>query len=207
MFRDVASGLVSLFLAAASASGQYCTVKDLGSLSTSVQQSAAYGINNSGTVVGWTSIRANRHAFLFEDGKMKDLGTLASDGSSDSMAFGINNRGQVVGASGLGVGRSFHAFLYDSDQMTDLGTLSSDPANHNSQANAVNDRGQVVGYSETDGMQTHAFIYENGTMNDLGTLPGHVNSGAVAINNRGKSLAIQVMGATPLMRFYMRREP
>jgi probable HAF family extracellular repeat protein len=182
----IASGLVNLCLTTASAFGQYCNVQDLGSLSTTFQQSVATGINNSGEVAGWTGIHGNRHAFLFQDGVMKDLGTLASDASGDSMAFGINNRGEIVGSSTLGVGKKVHAFLIEAGQMTDLGTLSSDPANHNSQASAINDRSQVVGSSETDGMASHAFLYENGKMSDLGTLPGHINSGALAINNRGQ---------------------
>jgi probable HAF family extracellular repeat protein len=188
--RAIATGFVALCLTAAPASGQYCTVQDLGSLATSYQQSVATAINNRGEVAGWTSIRADRHAFLFEDGVMKDLGTLASNGpgysTGYSTAYGINNRGQVVGISELGAGGGYHAFLFDTDKMIDLGTLSINPRNHNSRANAINDRGQVVGSSETDAMQTHAFLYENGTMTDLGTLPGDVNSTALGINNSGQ---------------------
>jgi probable HAF family extracellular repeat protein len=133
LFEAIAIGFVSLCLTAASARGQYCTVQDLGSLSTTFQQSAASGINNSGEVAGWTGIGGNRHAILFEDELIKDLGTLANDDVSASMASGINNWGQVVGTSGLGAGKKKnHAFLFDNDRMIDLGALGSDPANHDS---------------------------------------------------------------------------
>jgi uncharacterized membrane protein len=39
------------------------------------------------------------HAFLWEDGKMTDLGTLP--GGDETLANGINTRGQVVGVSVL----------------------------------------------------------------------------------------------------------
>jgi probable HAF family extracellular repeat protein len=63
--------------------------------------STAWAINKFGQVVGQASVldrtRAPvaEHAFLWQDGRMTDLGTLGGD--FFSWAFGINDRGQVVG--------------------------------------------------------------------------------------------------------------
>jgi probable HAF family extracellular repeat protein len=49
------------------------------------------------------------HAFLWEKGKMTDLGTLP--GGDYGIAGSINDRGQVVGLSKTASGE-FHAFLW-----------------------------------------------------------------------------------------------
>jgi probable HAF family extracellular repeat protein len=74
----------------------------------------ATAVNNLGQVVGYTSDSfANPlHAFLWDHGKLTDLGTL---GGATSQALGINDAGQVVGFSEITpVNHVFHAFLWDS---------------------------------------------------------------------------------------------
>ncbi len=62
------------------------------------------------------------HAFLYENGVMKDLGTL--QGRQGSAAYGINNAGQVAGTSnGVPTVSSDHAFRYTNGDMLDLGAL------------------------------------------------------------------------------------
>ena len=83
-------------MSAAAVSGDY-TVKDLGTLGGSY--SFAFGISPDGAVVGTSaSAGGSDHAFLWRNGTMTDLGTLAGSGGV-SAARGINRRGEVVGQS------------------------------------------------------------------------------------------------------------
>lgn len=108
--------------------------------------SIARDINNTGQVVGG-SIAADglRHAFLYENGVMKDLGALGGD----TGASGINDIGQVVG-SGLTAANQVRAFLWDGGVMYDLNDLI-DPDNPLAgsvlvnQANDINEHGDIVG--------------------------------------------------------------
>lgn len=70
-------------------------MREIGTLggSKSYDNSFAYDINNLGQVVGVS----NQRAFLWQDGKMKDLGTLP--GYTRGRASAINDRGQVVGGA------------------------------------------------------------------------------------------------------------
>src|SRR5207249_10877493 len=139
-------------------------------------------------VVGGT-IDANNsqyHAFLWEDGKMRDLGTLP--GYNLSQAQAINDAGQVVGFSGdPSMGGLGHAFLWDNGTMRDLGTL---PGYDYSIALGINNDGRVVGYSFTAPTQSmpitsRAFLWDNGTMSDLGTHPMANVSEVYGLNDRG----------------------
>ena len=79
------------------------SVRDLGTLGGSY--SYAFGISPDGDVVGASATAGQDHAFLWRNGTMTDLGTLAgSDGSS--AARGVNRRGEVVGQSSTSDGQS-----------------------------------------------------------------------------------------------------
>ena len=157
---------------------------DLGTLGGDFTLSEARAVNDRGQVVG-ASITAGlgpEHAFLWERGSMRDLGTL---GGLTSDATDVNNRGQVVGASATTNGE-IHAFLWAGGRMRDLGTLGGAL----SVARAINDHGRVVGTSTTADGESHAFVWAGGRMRDLGLAAGAT---ANDLNDRG-----QVTGGVPV---------
>jgi probable HAF family extracellular repeat protein len=129
-------------------------VQDIGTLDGSPNTvSAATAINETGQVAGYSYFSGNAlvHAILYENGFMKDLGTLRG---GYSMAFGINNHGDVVGVSdGSG-------FLYHNGALIDLGTTTSDGVNFFGLefATGINDRGQIVGRGTFAYIGTHAVL-------------------------------------------------
>jgi probable HAF family extracellular repeat protein len=150
------------------------------------EDSYAYGINDSGQVVGEsTTGDGYRHAFLWEDGMMTDIGVLGVQpkGLEISGATSISNLGEVVGYSWYNgpSGEWEHAFVWESSQMRDLGTLGG----INSCATAINNRGQIVGYSTKSNGDRRAFLWNSGTMIDIGTLEGGATY-AYSINDNGQ---------------------
>jgi probable HAF family extracellular repeat protein len=152
--------------------------------------SRGFGINSTGLVVGDSAVTAAsanfpvRHAALFTNGSIIDLGTL--NGQTFSRANGINGFNQVVGFSGPELdnpkGRAF--FWSKSTGMVDVGTLGGAYA----QAFAINDSGSITGNSQlassaTGGAAAHAFLCPSPLragpigMRDLGTLGGSFSYG------------------------------
>ena len=153
-------------------------VTDLGTLGGT--SSFAWGINDSGQVVGWsyTAENAATHAVLWQNGTMTDLGAL---GGSWSAAVAINSAGQVVGFS-YPAGTAQRAVLWQNGTVTELGTLGGT----HSSAIGINDAGQVVGWSSPEGnVGYHAVLWQGGTTRDLGTLGG-TSSNAYGINDAGQ---------------------
>src|ERR1051326_1609121 len=147
-------------------------IRDLGTLAVG-DYSAAYGINDSGTVVGTSNTATGMHAFIWTSAQgLRDLGTLP--GANSSAAFSINNQGQIAGSSGV------HAALWTGGALQDLGT----PGGQTSEAHDVNELGAVVGVSDTSS-GPRAFLWTNGAMQDLVVLPGDTSSHADFINDNG----------------------
>jgi probable HAF family extracellular repeat protein len=150
---------------------------DLGTLGG--DNSAAYGVNDRGQVVGKadTALFGSTHAFLWQNGRMTDLGTL---GGPNSLALRVNNRGMVIGYSETG--STTHAFLWQNGALHDLGIL---PGASSSEAYALNDRGQIVGAS--DGA---AALWQAGKVVDLNRLvpatSGWTLEDATGINASGQ---------------------
>src|SRR5215469_16891582 len=116
-------------------------LRDIGTLG-GPDATSGPGCNNQrpGVIVGWsyTSFTPNettgiptQDPFLWENGKMRDLGNLGGSVGNGQCA---NNRGEVIGMSSLAdhpgaclTGEpGYHAFLWAHDSMKDLGTLGGD---------------------------------------------------------------------------------
>ena len=177
-------------------SGQIITGSGRAVLYTSVREwnpleplgnrsSTAYGINNSGQVVGDADFCGGSRAFLYSNGSMRDLGAL---GGAFSRAFAINDDGQVVGWAYTSDNTMSHAFLYSNGSILGLNTETD----VESQAYGINALGQVVGFiSRYRNEEGHrAFLYRNGVMNDLNNFinpsSGWTLRDATAINDIGQ---------------------
>jgi probable HAF family extracellular repeat protein len=154
-------------------------------------------------------------AVLWQDGKIKDLGTL--EGGYQSEANAVNSSGQVVGASLNTIpdsnsmqpatfnlwyqlqppyGYQTRAFVWSKeDGMLDLGTLGGADA----QALLINERGQILGHSYIGSTQspscnyplaTDSFLWDNEKgMVDLGTLGGTCTLG-FDLNQKGQVVGV-----------------
>lgn len=146
--------------------------------------SFAFGINDSGQVVGVSGLCSNTfipplgapsgpHAVLWEkDGRAVDLGTLP--GGVAYAATSINNRGDVLGNVLFGDG-TVHPFLWTKkDAMQDLGVPTDDFVAIAPCCGTLNNRGDIVGFSCPGPMGTcRAVVYRNHTWTDLNDLaPG-----------------------------------
>jgi probable HAF family extracellular repeat protein len=122
------------------------------------------------------------HAFLWENGVMKDLGTM---GGTESWSNAINSKGQVVGTAGRvpqGLrGRNDRAFLWEKGIMRDLDTLGGAQA----YGGDINDAGWVVGSAENERGKRRAFLDDGTGMRDLGVL-GQGFSQATSLNASGR---------------------
>ena len=184
-------------------------MRDLGTLGG--RSSEAFALNDRGQVVGeadTTKMTTDEfreptnagHAFLWQNGKMRDLGTV---GGSESRAVDINMRGQVVGFADTKLKDARgdpirHAFIWQAGKMRDLGTLGGP----GSKAVAINERGQVIGIADTRRVDQgghaiqDAFLWQNGKMRDLGHF-GALGSEAAAINERGQVVGFSDVKTTP----------
>jgi len=169
------------------------TITDLAATSGSLF-SAAYDINSQGQIVGHAQFgfggcygSSNTKAFIYNNGTMTNLGTLAS--GCTSLAKAINDKGQVVGwsyTSGLYVD---HGFFYENGHMTDLGTLGG----AFSQTYDINNGGRAVGWAATNDSAQHAFLYADRRMVDLNNLLA-ANSGWVLNTATGINDKDQIVG-------------
>jgi probable HAF family extracellular repeat protein len=161
-------------------------MKDLGTLSGGTV-SGATGLNDSGTVVGYSNIKGqpatNFVAFQWTSaGGMINLGTLS--GGSSSAAFEINSAGVVAGDSFLSNG-VVDATSWTNKKIKKLGAL---PKAIFTAGLDVNDNGDIVGesvFGYGPPFTSHGFLWNGSTMKDLGTLPGGVTSMANSINSSG----------------------
>ena len=208
---------------------------DLGTLGGN--QGGAWGINSRGQIAGdsTTSIpdpycffgTVQIRAFLWEKGKMRDLGTLGGNCASpgfvtiDAAVNTLNERGQVVGASTTstipnpltGV-PTWAPFLWEEGKgMTNLGTLGGAWGG----AQGINNRGQVIGQSsiaadpaacnafpDNGDLNCHAFLWDKGTLTDLTTSTiGGSFSNPKNINDAGEIVGAGAFPSKPFPQAFL----
>ncbi len=188
---------------------------DLGSLGGAQVVGAA--LNDHGQVVGNSQIPTatppgsnsfnfQEHAFLYANGKMTDLGTLATNSpGASSEAIGINNAGQVVGTSGGS------AFVWQSGTMTDLGKIlrtvpsftfgnveGSTPA-------GINDLGQIIG-NEPQAFGPNLFVEHGFLLTPTGApAPASILPDPFPAPEPGTWLIFSVISAAGLLRAARKR--
>lgn len=191
------------------------SIIDLGTFGGNV--SAANAVNNLGQVVGgalnaipdsfsatftqfppfifetfpfyFFPVATQSHAFLWQNGKMQDLGTL---GGPDSVAWFVNELGQVAGQSTIdsipnpatGV-PTVDAFFWDHGKMVDVGNLGGTY----SFVAGLNKYGQMTGTMNLPAPKGdfiyHAFFWDRGVLTDIATLGGNFGN-ANTINDAGE---------------------
>jgi probable HAF family extracellular repeat protein len=181
-------------------------MRDLGTLGTGTN---AYGmaINEQGQVIGisYTNATPNQiltpcssiepiptqDPFLWENGKMIDLGTL---GGTCGFPSWINSNGQVVGNSDLAGDQIQHAFVWTrSNGIQDLGTLGGS----NSEASMISDSGLIVGGAYLAGDNQYDAVLWDGKMHDLGAINGSNCAYAFSVNAQEQVVGNSGSGCSP----------
>jgi probable HAF family extracellular repeat protein len=141
-------------------------------------------LDDEGRVVGSTATpTGDTHAFLWQSGKMTDLGTLP--GGSSSEAWLIDEAGNIWGTSNS---LETHIVRWSGGTASDLGAVPY--VNSALRLLAINNRGQALlsEYFLSDPQFPHnqsAYFWENGRLQDLGNL-GETNTIGLALTNSGR---------------------
>jgi probable HAF family extracellular repeat protein len=162
---------------------------------------AATAINDNGQIVGISGIcdkaegrRTAKHAVLWENGGVTDIGNLGAEWWNTPTA--INQRGDVVGFNGdpaFVEGDIVHAFMWTrEDGIRHLKPLKGRSPQHvDSEAYGINEARQVVGVScDADFVDCRAVVWDRGNtpidLNDLkGGYSAHLET-AKDINDSGE---------------------
>jgi probable HAF family extracellular repeat protein len=194
-------------------------VSNLPSLSGT--SSVGYSVNDRGWVAGRSNLPGNqsRHATLWRNGALTDLGTLGGPNANSAVLWPVKNlRGIVSGITqtsepdplhekwscgfffpaATGTGYRCLGFRWQDGVMTPLPTLGGT----HGFATGTNDRGETVGWAENtvhdstcvlpQVLQFRAVVWgsKDGQIRELPPLPGDSVSAATALNDRGQVVGI-----------------
>jgi probable HAF family extracellular repeat protein len=181
---------------------------------------AATAINDSGQIVGISGIcdqavgrHTAKHAVLWENGKVTDIGNLGAQWWNTPTA--INQHGDVVGFAGdpaFVEGNPLHAFIWTKDNgIKALKPLRGRVPEHvDSEAYGINEAGQVVGVScDADQIDCRAVIWDHGVypkdLNDPDLKGSYSGFLALArdINDKGEITGRAIDSATGSLIAYL----
>jgi len=166
-----------------------------------------YRLNDRGQVTARVSVRDPRfggavvdaHAGLWEFGRVRDLG---APPDRYSQAAALNNTGSVVGWGGeILNANGDRALLWEPGKPP---RILTSPGGYYAEAHAISDAGQIAGAASVPPSAgdrllgrdrfpaVHAFFWDapHAAGQDLGVLPGHRDSRATALNERGQVVGV-----------------
>jgi uncharacterized membrane protein len=140
--------------------------------------SAAFGVNNSGAVVGMYVDGAGlRHGYLATETSFQ---TLNYPGAFETIPSQLNDAGTVVGQY-VDTAGFLHGFVFQSGQFTPLDF----PGAVDTGALDVNLNGDIVGAFDTPDFNNHGFLLRSGVFSTI-DIPFHRATIATGINSGGK---------------------
>ncbi len=120
---------------------------------TATSGTTAFGLNDSGEIVGWYGQGAATHGFIYNRGQYETIDDPLGTGT---YATGINSKGDVVGwytdASG-----GDHGFFYNGSSFITLDDPNAAPGK--TDAIGINDEGDVVGSYVDAANAAHGFLW------------------------------------------------
>ncbi len=188
-------------------------IQDLGTLGGTA--SFAGALNDSGQIIGMSLndvpdpysvlgqgsgyTLTQTRGFLWQHGKMQDIGTL---GGPDTWVSYINDAGQIAGTSytsdqvdPLTGTPPVGVFVWQNGKMRDIGNLGGDNGflGLYGIVSGLNDRGEVTGFMYTEGNQfVRGFRWDGEKLHELGTLGGN-GSWPAGINNAGEIAGVSLL--------------
>jgi len=176
---------------------------DLGTLGGN--STVATAINDRGQIVGWSFTAAGApHAFLWEDGAMRDLGTLVAQEPDPvfhtrSVAGAINNAGLIAGSA---EDESFMLKLVVWENGV-IRALGPDASDREIRVDGMNARGDIVASIEPAEYDGRVVVWQNGVVQPVEHLPGGWNwTYATAMNGAGDVVGASTADQSSAQAFF-----